>query len=104
MLPTHAEADRAMPLVTDIERLAGAAFVVNSDSISLHADRESTAAYSRWAEFAADSVSRNQPAPPNPSLALLSQALPPIEPRALIAQCAIEQLASEVRHVASSMH
>jgi multidrug resistance protein MdtO len=101
MLPSHAAVSRSIPRVTDIERLAGAAFVVTSDSISPNTGGESTARYAQWAESAADSVSRNQPVPPSPSPP--SRTLPSAEPRSLIAQRAIEQLESEVRHVASAM-
>src|SRR3984885_7371307 len=56
MLPSHALESRSVPAVADIGRLAGAAFVVTTDSISPRADPGSTARLARWAESAADNL------------------------------------------------
>ena len=103
MLPSHALESRSVPAVSDIERLAGAAFVVTTDSISPYAEPGSTARLAQWAESAADNVSQNRPVPPSPVPTASSPAPAAIEPDARSAQRAIEQLESEVQHVAS-MH
>jgi multidrug resistance protein MdtO len=99
MLPHHSN----IPAVSDIERLAGAAFVVTADSISPHAEPSSTATFVQWAESAADSISRNQPMPNSPTARVRSQPHSGADPRAL-SQKALEQLESEVQHVASATH
>jgi multidrug resistance protein MdtO len=99
MLPHHSN----IPAVADIERLAGAAFVVTADSISPHAEPSSTAPFVQWAESAADCISRNQPMPNSPAARVRSQPHSDADPRAL-SQKALEQLESEVQHVASATH
>ena len=99
MLPQHSN----IPAVADIARLAGAAFVVTTDSISPSTEQNSTAPFVQWAESAADSISRNQPVPDSPAAPVRSQALSYAEPRAL-SQRAVEQLESEVQHVAAATH
>jgi multidrug resistance protein MdtO len=103
MLPSHAPQSLRLPSVADIERLAGAAFVVSTDAISHNAEPGSTARFAEWAEYAADNVSRDLPLPPSPKPTALAPATP-MEPDARRAQYAIEQLESEVRHVASAVH
>jgi multidrug resistance protein MdtO len=103
MLPSHAPEGRGIPVVADIERLAGAAFVVTADSISPHAESGSTARLAQWAESAADNLSRDRPMPPSPVPAA-SSAAPAMEPDGGLARHAIKQLESEVQHVASAMH
>jgi multidrug resistance protein MdtO len=103
MLPSHAPESRSVPPVAEIERLAGAAFVVTTDSISPYAEPGSTARLAQWAESAADNLSRNRPVPPSPVPAASPLAPAAMEPDARLAQRAIEQLESEVQHVAS-MH
>jgi multidrug resistance protein MdtO len=103
MLPSHSVASRNIPAVADVERLAGAAFVVTTDSISPYTERDSTARFAQWAESAADSISRNQRVPNSPAGPARPQALSNTQPRAL-SQHAVEQLESEVQHVASAMH
>jgi multidrug resistance protein MdtO len=104
MLPSHARESRSVPPVSQIERLAGAAFVASTDLISPHANADSTARLAEWAESAADNLSLNRPMPPSP----VPEALPPppavVAPDARLAHHAIEQLESEVQHVASAMH
>jgi hypothetical protein len=102
MLPSHALENRNEPALSGIERLAGAAFVVTTDSIAPYAEPESTARLAQWAESAADNVARNRPAPPNPVPAASSPTPAAMEPGALRAQRALEQLGSEVQHVASA--
>jgi multidrug resistance protein MdtO len=102
MLPSHARESLNVPSVANVERLAGAAFVVSTDAISRYAELGSTARLAEWAESAADSVSRGQPVPPSPVPTGTSPATA-IEPDARLSQYAIEQLESEVRHVASAV-
>jgi multidrug resistance protein MdtO len=104
MLPSRALESRSVPSVSEIERLAGAAFVVTTDSISPYAEPGSTARLAQWAESAADNLSRNQPVPPSPVPAASQPPPPAMEPGARSAQHAIEQLESEVQHVASAIH
>lgn len=101
MLPGHGPQSLRIPSVTNIERLAGAAFVVSSDSIS--AEPQSTTRLAEWAESAADNLSRDRSVPPSPVPAASSQPTA-IEPGARRAQRAIEQLESEVQHVAAAVH
>ena len=103
MLPSHARESLSVPSVANIERLAGAAFVVTTDAISRYAEPKSTARLAEWAESAADNLSRGRPVPPSPLLTASSSATT-IEPDALLSQRAIEQLESEVQHVASAVH
>jgi hypothetical protein len=104
MLPSHARESRSVPSVADIERLAGAAFVVTTDSISPYAEPGSTARLAQWADSAADNLLRNRPVPPSPAPAASSPVPAAMEPDARLAQRAIEQLESEVQHVASATH
>jgi multidrug resistance protein MdtO len=103
MLPSHARESLNVPSVANIERLAGAAFVVTTDAISPIAETGSTARLAEWAESAADNVSRGRPVPPSPS-PTASSRVTAIEPGARLSQHAIEQLESEVQHVASAAH
>jgi multidrug resistance protein MdtO len=116
MLPGNPLETRRVPPLSDIERLAGAAFVVTTDSISAHAEPGSTARLAQWADAAADNLSRNRPVPASPVPAA-SSPVPPspvpaasspvpaaMGPDARLAQRAIEQLESEVQHVASAAH
>ena len=102
MLPSHARASHNLPSLANVERLAGAAFVVTTDAISPHVETGSTARLAAWAESAADNVSRGRRVPPSPVLSTSSPATA-IELDAT-AQHAIEQLESEVQHVASAAH
>jgi multidrug resistance protein MdtO len=99
MLPRHSN----LPAVADIERLAGAAFVVTADSISPYIERGSTGQFVQWVESAANSISRNQPMPNIPAARVRSPPLSSADPQAL-SQKALEQLESEVRHVVSATH
>jgi multidrug resistance protein MdtO len=103
MLSSHARASLNIPPVATIERLAGAAFVVSTDAISRDAEPGSTTRLAEWAESAADNVSTGRPVPPSPVPTASSPATAK-EPGARISQHAIEQLESEVRHVASAVH
>src|ERR1700733_3262687 len=106
MLPSHPPENPGVPSVANIERLAGAAFVVSTDAISPYAELGSTARLAEWAESAADNLSRNRPAPPSPvpTAFSLATAIELDARSARSAQHAIEQLESEVRHVASAVH
>jgi multidrug resistance protein MdtO len=104
MLPSHAPESLSVPAVGNIERLAGAAFVVTTDSISPYEKTESTVRLAQWAESAADNLSLNRPMPPSPVPAALPPAPAAVGPDARLAQHAIEQLESEVQHVAAAMH
>jgi multidrug resistance protein MdtO len=104
MLPSDALESRSVPPLANIERLAGAAFVMTTDSISPHAEPGSTARLAQWAESAADNLSRNRPVPPSPVPAASLPAPAASEPDARLSRRAIEQLESEVQHVASAMH
>jgi multidrug resistance protein MdtO len=103
MLPSHVRESLNIPSVSSIERLAGAAFVITTDSISSHAETESTARLAEWAESAADDVSKGRPVPPSP-VASASAPATESEPDARLSLHAIEQLELEVQHVASAAH
>jgi len=103
MLPSHARESLSVPSVANIERLAGAAFVVTTDAISPNAESGSTVRLAEWAESAADNVSKGRPVPPGPALTPSSPATA-IEPGARLRLHAVEQLESEVQHVASAVH
>ena len=101
MLPGHVRQSLTVPPVANIERLAGAAFVVSTESISRNAEPGSTARLAEWAESAADNVSKGRPLPPNP----VPSSWPPAmttDPGAHVSRDAIQQLESEVQHVASA--
>jgi multidrug resistance protein MdtO len=102
MLPSHARESRSVPDVADVERLAGAAFVISTAPISRYTKAESTTRLAEWAEFAADNLASGQPLPASP--APLASAATGVEPNAHLGQDAIEQLESEVQHVASAVH
>jgi multidrug resistance protein MdtO len=102
MLPSHAREALRVPSVANIERLAGAAFVVSADAISPYAEPGATTRLAEWAESAADNVSRGQPLPPSP-VPISSLPATATEPDARLGQRAIEQFESEVRHVASAV-
>jgi multidrug resistance protein MdtO len=103
MLPSHVRESLTVPSVANVERLAGAAFVVSTDAISRYAEPGSTARLAEWTESAADNLSRGRPVPPSP---VPTGSLPgtAIEPNARLSEHAIEQLESEVQHVASAVH
>jgi multidrug resistance protein MdtO len=101
MLPSHVRKSLTIPSVANIERLAGAAFVVTTDSISSYVETGSTVRLAAWAESAADNVSRGQPVPPSP-VPIGSPPSTAIESDARSGRHAIELLESEVQHVASA--
>jgi multidrug resistance protein MdtO len=103
MLPSHAPGNPNVPSVANIERLAGAAFVVSTDAISPYAEPRSTDRLAAWAESAADNVLKGRPAPPSP-LSTAPSPVTAIEPDARLTLQAFEQLESEVQHVASAAH
>jgi multidrug resistance protein MdtO len=103
MLPSHAPASLSVASVASIERLAGAAFVESTDAISRHVKPGSTDRLADWAEAAGDHLSKNRLLPPSPVTADSSPAAA-MEPDARLSLHAIEQLESEVRHVASVVH
>jgi len=102
MLPSHARAGLTLPSVANVERLAGAAFVVSTDAISCQAELGSTTRLADWTESAADNVSRGWPLPPSPMPTASSPATA-MQPDARLCVHAIEQLESEVQHVASAV-
>jgi multidrug resistance protein MdtO len=103
MLPSHARASLNIPSVASVDRLAGAAFVMSTDAISPYAETGPTARLAAWAGSAADNVSKGQPVPASPAPTAFSPGTA-MEPGARLSQRAIEQLESEVRHVASAAH
>jgi multidrug resistance protein MdtO len=103
MLPGHARKSLSIPAVADIEKLAGAAFVVTTDAISPYAESAPTARLADWADSAADNLLKDLPVPPSPVPAASSPATEAV-PAARSAQHAVRQLDSEVQHVASAMH
>jgi multidrug resistance protein MdtO len=103
MLPSHARESLNVPSIASVERLAGAAFVVTTDAIAPYAETASTAQLAAWAESAADNIASLRPVPPSPAPTVTS-AESAIEPGARLSQHAIEQLESEVRHVAAAVH
>jgi multidrug resistance protein MdtO len=102
MLPSHVRESLSVPSVANLERLAGAAFVVSTDAISRHAESGSTARLARWAESAADNLSKGRPVPPSPVPTASAHATA-IETDARLSQRAIEQLESEIQHVAAAV-
>ncbi len=103
MLPSHARESLNMPSVARIERLAGAAFVVTTDAISPYGETGSTARLADWAESAADNISTGRAVPPSP-VPIASSPAPAIEPGTRLSRHAIDQLESEVQHVAAAVH
>jgi len=103
MLPSHVRESLNVPSIASVERLAGAAFVVTMDPISPYVGTGSTARLAAWAESAADNVSSGRPLPPSPVPAPSSLATA-TERDARVSQHAIQQLESEVQHVASAAH
>jgi multidrug resistance protein MdtO len=103
MLPSHVRESLNIPSVANVGRLAGSAFVVSTDAISRYAEPGSTARLAEWAESAADNVSSGRPLPRSP-VPTASSPAPAIEPDARGAWHAVEQLESEVQHVASAAH
>ena len=103
MLPSHARESHNVPSVASVERLAAAAFVVATDAISPYAETASTARLAAWAESAADDVSSRRSLPPSPTSSTTAPESARA-PGARISQHAIEQLESEVQHVASAAH
>jgi multidrug resistance protein MdtO len=103
MLPSHAPQGLSVPAVGNIDRLAGAAFVVSADAISPYAEPGSTARLAEWAESAADNLAKDRPLPASP-VSTTSAPATAMQSDARRAQRAIEQLESEVRHVAAAVH
>ena len=103
MLPSHARESHNVPSVASVERLAAAAFVLATDVISPYAETASTARLAAWAESAADDVASRRPLPPSPTPSTTAPESA-IAPGARISQHAIEELESEVQHVASAAH
>jgi multidrug resistance protein MdtO len=103
MLPSHVRESLNIPTVANVGRLAGSAFVVSTDAISRYTEPGSTARLAEWAESAADNVSSGRPLPPSP-IPTTSSPATAIEPDARGARHAVEQLESEVQHVASAAH
>ena len=102
MLRSEAAGVRYTPDVPAIERLAGAAFVVTSESIAPYVGSDSTIPIAQWTTSLADSVShgnfRRLP-PPSPAAVTNSTH----EPHRRLANHAIQQLESEVQRVASTI-
>jgi multidrug resistance protein MdtO len=103
MLPQHIRESLNIPPLANIERFAGAAFVVTTDAISPGAETRSTARLAEWAESAADNVSKGRPVPPGPA-PIASATAAALEPNARLSLHAIEQLELEVQHVAAAVH
>jgi len=103
MLPSHARESHSVPSVASVERLAAAAFVLATDAISPYAETASTARLAAWAESAADDVSSRRSLPPSPTPSTTAPESARA-PGARTSQHAIEQLESEVQHVASAAH
>jgi multidrug resistance protein MdtO len=97
MLPSQERL--SVPTIGNIDRLAGVAFVVTTDAFSTYAESGSTARLADWSETAADNLLRNQPLPPSP-VPNASSRVTATDPGARSAQYAVEQLESEVQHVA----
>jgi multidrug resistance protein MdtO len=100
MLPIDAEESRDVALLACVERLAGAAFVLTTDSISTYAEPLDTVGSAQWVDSASDSLSQNRPPPPPLASPTARVAM---EPHARLARQAIELLDSEVQHVAAAM-
>jgi multidrug resistance protein MdtO len=103
MLPSYERKNVRVSSVTNIERLAGTAFILTTDPISSFAEPRYTAPLANWAETAADSLSIGEPMPPGPgSIAFVPATAS--EPGPHFAQYAIEQFELEVQHAASTVH
>jgi multidrug resistance protein MdtO len=103
MLPGHVRESLHVPPIGSVERLAGAAFVVTTDAISPYVETGSTARLAAWVESAANDVSSRRPLPPSPVPTASSPATA-VERDSRLGQHAIEQLETEVQHVASAVH
>jgi multidrug resistance protein MdtO len=101
MLPSHVQASQGLPGIFDMEKLAGAAFVVTADSIAPLADSAAVTRLADWADAAADDILQNRALLPRPA-ATASQ--PAAAPAARTAERAVHQLESEIAHVAAAMH
>jgi multidrug resistance protein MdtO len=101
MLPNHVRESLSVPTVGNVERLAGAAFVVSTDAISRNAELGPTVRLAEWAESAADNLSKGRPVPPSP-MPTPAAYTTAVEEDARLSQRALEQLESEVQHVASA--
>ena len=114
MLPSHVAA-QPIPALADIERLAGAAFVVTTTSLTPYADPDALSRMAQWARLGADRVLRSESLPRVPPMPLVPR-MPLVSPMPLasqrgaastetgevLAQRAMAQLVSEAQHVASS--
>jgi hypothetical protein len=108
MLPPHARTGaRAQKVtatsgVTNVERLAGAAFVATSESLLPWSDSQSLAACGQWAEAAAQSTTAQRALPPPPveKTAIEPHSAAP-SPLTRTARAAQEMLTIEIAHVAT---
>ena len=101
MLPRHVQEAQGLPDITDLERLAGAAFVVTADAISSWADLGAVTRLADWADSAAENILQNRALQPKPAV---TASQPAVSPSERTAMRAVHQLESEVAHVAAAMH
>jgi multidrug resistance protein MdtO len=101
MLPRHVRADQGLPVVSDVDTLAGACFVVTAEAIAPFTEATHVMRVADWAACTADDLLRNRPVTPSPD-AMKSAAA--ASPAARAAQNAIHRLETEARHVASALH
>jgi multidrug resistance protein MdtO len=99
MLPSQTAATSGVPSIASVDRLAGAAFIVTTDAFSTYAEAGPTAKLGDWAESAAENLLRHRPIPAAPVSTASSMATA-MDPGTRAARHAIEQLESEVQHVA----
>jgi multidrug resistance protein MdtO len=101
MLPRHVQEAQGLPGIADMERLAGAAFVVTADAIAPLADLGSVTRLANWADSAAEDILQNRALLPKPAT---TASEPEASPAVRTAMRAVHQLESEVVHVAAAMH
>jgi multidrug resistance protein MdtO len=100
MLPSHARASQGLPAIADIENLAGAAFVMTTESIAVVTDSMPASRLADWADAAGDDLLANRSVPPGPNVS----PPPQDSSRAAAAARALQQLELEVARVAASLH
>jgi multidrug resistance protein MdtO len=102
MLPRHSREGARTPHVTDVERLAGAAFVATCEPLLPWLDSQSFTAFGQWAEAAAQSTTTARALPPSPVEDIpVEPDSAATDPLAGAAQGAKGTLMIEIGHVAA---
>ncbi|MEJ0085226.1 MAG: FUSC family protein [Pseudomonadota bacterium] len=100
MLAAREPDGRPAPALAGIERLAGAAFVATAKPFARAGDAQALRLLGSWMETSADRVARREGLPPVPEIEVRVDGA--AGQRGLAAGRAIEQVKSEVVHVASA--